>query len=120
MFNVACQARTKAQQRKNAPVASCCTNDAKPLVTCWFAFAFCLAKTVQGTVGPELMLKKNKGQKMGQAWLIVVRLPEQMFNCIQLLIVLPSAQKQTCRQRSGLGVVGGFENRPGTEAQLKN
>jgi hypothetical protein len=36
---------------------------------------------------------------MGQAWLIVVRLPVQMFNCIQLLIVLPSAQKQTCRER---------------------
>jgi hypothetical protein len=48
------------------------------------------------------MLKKNKRQNMGQSWLIVVRLPEQMFNCIQLLIVLPSAQKQTCRQRSRL------------------
>jgi hypothetical protein len=40
MFNVACQARTKAQQRKNAHVAYCCTTDAKPLVAYWFAFAF--------------------------------------------------------------------------------
>jgi hypothetical protein len=102
MFNVACQARTKAQQRKNAEAASCCTTDAKPLVACRFAFAFCPVKTVQGTVGPELKLKKSKKQKMGQSWLIVVRLPEHKFNCIQLLIVLPSAQKQTCRERSGL------------------
>jgi hypothetical protein len=54
------------------------------------------------------MLKKNKRQKMGQAWLIVVRLPEQMFNCIQLLIVLPSAQKQNGRERSRLGVCWGI------------
>jgi hypothetical protein len=99
MFNFACQARTKAQQRKNAPVAYCCTTDAKPFVACRFAFAFCQAKTVQGTVCPVLMLKKNKRQNMGQSWLIVVRLPVQMFNCIQLLIVLPSAQKQTGRER---------------------
>jgi hypothetical protein len=39
---------------------------------------------------------------MGQSWLIVVRLPVQMFNCIQLLIVLPSAQKQTGRERPGI------------------
>jgi hypothetical protein len=51
------------------------------------------------------MRKKNKGQKMGQAWLIVVRLPVHKFNCIQLLIVLPSAQKQTCRERAGLAAV---------------
>jgi hypothetical protein len=62
MFNVACQARTKAQQRKNAHVAYCCTTDAKPFVACWFAFAFCLAKTVQGTVGSELKLKKSKAK----------------------------------------------------------
>jgi hypothetical protein len=54
------------------------------------------------------MLKKNKGQKVGQSWLIVVRLPEQMFNCIQLLIVLPSAQKQNGRERTGLGEVRVF------------
>jgi hypothetical protein len=66
MFNVACQARTKAQQRKNAPVAYCCTTDAKPLVACRFAFAFCPAKTVQGTVGPELKLKKIKGKIWGR------------------------------------------------------
>jgi hypothetical protein len=63
------------------------------------------------------MLKKNKRQKMGQSWLIVVRLPEQMFNCIQLLIVLPSAQKQTGRERSRLGDVAAFENRPVTTAE---
>jgi hypothetical protein len=40
MFNVACQNRTKAQQRKNAEAAYCCTTDAKPLVACRFAFAF--------------------------------------------------------------------------------
>jgi hypothetical protein len=102
MFNVACQARTNAQQRKNAPVAYCCTTDAKPFVACRFAFAFCQAKTVQGTVCPVLMLKKNKRQNMGQSWLIVVRLPVHKFNCIQLLIVLPSAQKQTGRERAGI------------------
>jgi hypothetical protein len=54
---------------------------------------------------------------MGQSWLIVVRLPEQMFNCIQLLIVLPSVQKQTCRERAGLGEGGEIEFRPpGTAA----
>jgi hypothetical protein len=65
MFNVACQARTKAQQRKNAHVAYCCTSDAKPFVACRFAFAFCPAKTVQGTVCPVLMLKKIKSKKWG-------------------------------------------------------
>jgi hypothetical protein len=48
------------------------------------------------------MLKKNNRQKMGQSWLIVVRLPVHKFNCIQLLIVLPSAQKQAGRERAGL------------------
>jgi hypothetical protein len=118
MFNVACQAWTKAQQRKNAPAAYCCTTDAKPLVACRFAFAFCLAKTVQRTVCPVLKLKKNVKQKMGQALLVVVRLPVHKFNCIQLLIVLPSAQKQTGRERKRLGVVGELAFRqPITEAQ---
>jgi hypothetical protein len=54
------------------------------------------------------MLKKNKRQKMGQSWLIVVRLPEQMFNCIQLLIVPPSAQKQAGRERLRIGDGGAF------------
>jgi hypothetical protein len=111
MFNVACQAWTKAQQRKNAPAAYCCTTDAKPLVACRFAFAFCLAKTVQRTVCPVLKLKKNVKQKMGQALLVVVRLPVHKFNCIQLLIVLPSAQKQNGRERLRLGDVAVFENR---------
>jgi hypothetical protein len=66
---------------------------------------FARQKTVQGTVCPVLMLKKNKGQKMGQSWLIVVRLPVHKFNCIQLLIVLPSAQKQTGRERYGFAFV---------------
>jgi hypothetical protein len=56
------------------------------------------------------MLKKNKRQIVGQSWLIVVRLPEQMFNCIQLLIVLPSAQKQTGRERTRLGDVAELKN----------
>jgi hypothetical protein len=56
---------------------------------------FCPAKNCSGNCLPGADAEKNKRQKMGQAWLIVVRLPVQMFNCIQLLIVLPSAQKQT-------------------------
>jgi hypothetical protein len=54
------------------------------------------------------MLKKNKRQKVGQSWLIVVRLPVQMFNCIQLMIVLPSAQKQNGRERFAAWRSGGF------------
>jgi hypothetical protein len=60
---------------------------------------FCPAKNCSGNCRPGTEAEKNQRQNMGQAWLIVVRLPEQMFNCIQLLIVLPSAQKQTCRER---------------------
>jgi hypothetical protein len=56
------------------------------------------------------MLKKNKGQKMGQSWLIVVRLPVHKFNCIQLLIVLPSAQKQNGRERFRALRSGGFRS----------
>jgi hypothetical protein len=59
-----------------------------------------------------LMLKKNKRQNMGQAWLIVVRLPVHKFNCIQLLIVLPSAQKQTGRERTGIAAGVEFIARP--------
>jgi hypothetical protein len=64
------------------------------------------------------MLKKDKRQKMGQSWLIVVRLPEHKFNCIQLLIVLPSAQKQTGREQSS--ICEGLELlfvQPGTDAE---
>jgi hypothetical protein len=71
-----------------------------PVCFCFFA----RQKIVQGTVGPELKLKKNKRQIVGQSWLIVVRLQVHKFNCIQLLIVLQSAQKQTGRERAGLYV----------------
>jgi hypothetical protein len=71
MFNVACQARTKAQQRKNAPVAYCCTTDAKPFVACRFAFAFCITKNCSGNCRPVTAVENSKDVKMGQALLIV-------------------------------------------------
>jgi hypothetical protein len=44
-----------------------------------------------------------------------------MFNCIQLLIVLPSAQKQTGRERPAAwrSVVNSLNVTPGTAAAMK-
>ena len=107
MLNVACPARSKSTAAikcslfiRLAPLMP------NPLLPAGLLLLFCLQKTAQGAVCPELLLKKSVMQKMGYWWLIVVGLPVQMPNPVQLFIVLPSAQKQTGGEHPYLRIAG--------------
>jgi hypothetical protein len=68
-------------------------------------------KNCSGNCRPVAAVENSKDIKMGQALLIVCRLPEQMYLLNSLSIEIPSAQKPTLRLTLRLGDVMVFENR---------